>query len=166
MIKYFISLHLITSAYVFTNRVITGGVQETTELLKERFDYIFYTGSTQVGKIIRDAANKHLTPCTLELGGKSPVFIDDQCNIDVAARRIIWGKMVNLGQTCIAPDYILCSKKTQEKFIQKVKEIVEEWFGKDPEKSPDLCRIVTERHFDRLVKLIENSTGKVAYGNF
>ena len=74
--------------------------------------------------------------------------------------------MVNLGQTCIAPDYILCSKKTQEKFIQKVKEIVEEWFGKDPEKSPDLCRIVTERHFDRLVKLIENSTGKVAYGNF
>merc|ERR1711884_410261 len=104
---------------------------------------------TVVGKIIREAANKYLTPCTLELGGKSPVFIDDQCNIDVAARRIIWGKMVNLGQTCIAPDYILCSKATQQKFVQKTKEIIEEWFGAEPQKSPDLCRIVTERHFDR-----------------
>ena len=144
--------------------MVTGGVQETTDLLKERFDYIFYTGSTGVGKIIREAANKYLTPCTLELGGKSPVFIDDQCNIDVAARRIIWGKMVNLGQTCIAPDYILCSKSTQEKFVRKTQEIVEEWFGSEPKNSPDLCRIVTERHFDRLVKLMSNSQGKIAYG--
>ena len=144
--------------------MVTGGIKETTELLTERFDYIFYTGSTVVGKIIREAANKYLTPCTLELGGKSPVFIDDQCNIDVAARRIIWGKMVNLGQTCIAPDYILCSKATQQKFVQKTKEIIEEWFGAEPQKSPDLCRIVTERHFDRLVKLMSNSQGKIAYG--
>ena len=94
-------------------RVVVGGVEETTALLKERFDYIFYTGSTQVGRIIREAANKHLTPCTLELGGKSPVFIGDDCNIDVATRRILWGKMINLGQTCIAPDYVLCSKVTR-----------------------------------------------------
>ena len=93
--------------------MVLGGVEETTALLKERFDYIFYTGSTQVGRIIREAANKHLTPCTLELGGKSPVFIGDDCNIDVATRRILWGKMINLGQTCIAPDYILCSKVTR-----------------------------------------------------
>ena len=149
---------------MFTFRVVTGGVQETTELLKERFDYIFYTGSTHVGKIIREAANKYLTPCTLELGGKSPVFIDNHCNIDVAARRIIWGKMVNLGQTCIAPDYILCSKKTQEKFVEKTKEIIAEWFGSEPQNSPDLCRIVTERHFDRLVEMLKKSSGKIAYG--
>ena len=78
---------------------MTGGVEETTKLLKERFDYIFYTGSTEVGKIIGDAANKNLTPCTLELGGKSPVYIDQNCNIEDAAKRIVWGKMVNLGQT-------------------------------------------------------------------
>ena len=103
-------------SYLFillTLRVVVGGVEETTALLKERFDYIFYTGSTQVGRIIREAANKHLTPCTLELGGKSPVFIGDDCNIDVATRRILWGKMINLGQTCIAPDYVLCSKVTR-----------------------------------------------------
>lgn len=82
---------------------MTGGVEETTKLLKERFDYIFYTGSTEVGKIIGDAANKNLTPCTLELGGKSPVYIDQNCNIEVAAKRIVWGKMVNLGQTVSWP---------------------------------------------------------------
>ena len=98
---------------LLTFRVVVGGVEETTALLKEKFDYIFYTGSTQVGRIIREAANKHLTPCTLELGGKSPVFIGDDCNIDVATRRILWGKMINLGQTCIAPDYVLCSKVTK-----------------------------------------------------
>ena len=107
-------LETITICFRFyLSRVVLGGVEETTALLKERFDYIFYTGSTQVGRIIREAANKHLTPCTLELGGKSPVFIGDDCNIDVATRRILWGKMINLGQTCIAPDYILCSKVTR-----------------------------------------------------
>ena len=80
-------------------QVVNGGVEETTELLKEKFDYIFYTGSTSVGRIIRQAANVHLTPCTLELGGKSPVYIDANANIEVAAKRILWGKMVNLGQT-------------------------------------------------------------------
>ena len=145
-------------------RVVCGGIEETTSLLRERFDYIFYTGSTQVGKIIREAANKHLTPCTLELGGKSPVFIDENCNIDVATRRILWGKMVNLGQTCIAPDYILCSKKMEAKFIEKTKQVVKEWFGENPKLSPDLCRVVTDRHFDRLVKLMDSTTGKIVYG--
>lgn len=149
---------------MYSFRVVTGGVAETTNLLKNRFDYIFYTGSTGVGKIIREAANKYLTPCTLELGGKSPVFIDDNCNIDVAARRILWGKMVNMGQTCIAPDYILCSKKTQEKFVDRSKQIIREWFGDNPQDSPDLCRIVTDRHFDRLLGLMESSKGKIALG--
>ncbi len=145
-------------------RVVTGGVPETTELLKVRFDYIFYTGSTMVGKIIREAANKHLTPCTLELGGKSPVFIDDNCNIDTAVKRIVWGKMINLGQTCIAPDYLLCSKSVEAKFVAKTKEVLKEWFGQNVENSPDLCRIVTDRHFDRLVNLMSSSSGKVALG--
>jgi len=145
-------------------KVVVGGVEETTALLKERFDYIFYTGSTQVGRIIREAANKHLTPCTLELGGKSPVFIGDDCNIDVATRRILWGKMINLGQTCIAPDYVLCSKNMQKKFVEKVKEVCKEWFGENPEESPDLCRVVSDRHFDRLESLISSSTGRIVFG--
>jgi len=145
-------------------KVVLGGVEETTALLKERFDYIFYTGSTQVGRIIRDAANKHLTPCTLELGGKSPVFIGDDCNIDVATRRILWGKMINLGQTCIAPDYVLISKKMQGKFVEKVREVINEWFGENPAESPDLCRVVSDRHFDRLESLITTSTGNIIFG--
>ena len=92
-------------------QVVVGGVPETTELLRERFDYIFYTGSTSVGKIIHKAANKYLTPVTLELGGKSPVYIDDSADIEITTRRILWGKYSNCGQTCVAPDYILCSKK-------------------------------------------------------
>lgn len=130
--------------------VVCGGIPETTELLKERFDYIFYTGSANVGKIVRDAANKFLTPITLELGGKSPCFIDNTVDIDVAVRRILWGKMANLGQTCIAPDYILCSKETQDKFVNKAKEVLKEWYGKTPQKSEHLGRIVAERHVDRL----------------
>ena len=139
---------------------------ETTELLKERFDYIFYTGSTNVGKIIRKAANEHLTPCTLELGGKSPVFIDDNCNVETAAKRILWGKMINLGQTCIAPDYVLCSKKTEAKFVKIANELVKTWYGENPGDSPDLCRIITERHFDRLMTLMptDGKNGKALLG--
>ena len=139
---------------------------ETTELLKERFDYIFYTGSTNVGKIIHKAANKYLTPCTLELGGKSPVFIDDNCNLETAAKRILWGKMINTGQTCIAPDYVLCSKKTEDKFVKIANELVKTWYGENPGDSPDLCRIITERHFDRLMTLMptDGKNGKALIG--
>lgn len=142
--------------------VVCGGIPETTELLKERFDYIFYTGSTGVGKIVRDAANKYLTPTTLELGGKSPCYIDDSADMDIAVRRILWGKMFNLGQTCIAPDYILCNKGVQDTFVKKAKEVLKEWYGDHPEQSPDLCRIVAERHVDRLVGYLDS--GKVAVG--
>jgi len=143
-------------------QVVTGGPSDTQELLKQRFDYIFFTGSTNIGKIIREAANKHLTPVTLELGGKSPVYVDESVDITITARRIIWGKMVNCGQTCIAPDYILCNKATREKLVEKIREILKEWYGDDAQKSPDLCRIVNVRHFQRLEALL--NSGKVAVG--
>lgn len=104
-------------------QVYLGGVEETTELLKERFDYIFYTGSTIVGKIVHQAASKYLTPTTLELGGKSPVYMDDTVNIEIATRRILWGKCMNAGQTCIAPDYLLCSKLVQERFVTTAQKV-------------------------------------------
>lgn len=109
--------------------IYQGGVAETTELLKERFDYIFFTGSTRVGKIIYQAAAKYLTPVTLELGGKSPVFIDSTADIKMTAKRIWWGKIINSGQTCIAPDYILCTKEVQEQFIKHSESIFEEFFS-------------------------------------
>ncbi|GIY14642.1 aldehyde dehydrogenase family 3 member A2 [Caerostris darwini] len=142
--------------------VVTGGVPETTALLNERFDYIFYTGSPPVGKKIREASNKYLTPVTLELGGKSPVYIDDEVDINLAVRRIIWGKMLNLGQTCVAPDYILCSKRSETRFIEIAKKTLVEFFGDDPELSPDLARIVNNEHFERIVKFL--SCGKIAIG--
>ncbi|KAF4526148.1 hypothetical protein B566_EDAN012459 [Ephemera danica] len=145
--------------------VVLGGVEETTQLLKERFDYIFYTGSTSVGKIVRQAANEHLTPVTLELGGKSPVYIDDTVNIDIATKRVLWGKLINLGQTCIAPDYVLCTKSTQTAFIEAAKKILHEWYGDNPKDSPDLARIVNERHYQRIMNLMANSGKAVIGGN-
>lgn len=142
--------------------VVCGGIPETTELLKERFDYIFYTGSTTVGKIVRDAANKFLTPTTLELGGKSPCYIDNTVDITVATKRILWGKLINLGQTCIAPDYILCSKEMQEEFLKTAKRVLKEWYGDDARESKDLCRIVAERHVERLASYLDG--GKVVIG--
>ncbi|XP_071547048.1 aldehyde dehydrogenase, dimeric NADP-preferring-like isoform X2 [Panulirus ornatus] len=141
--------------------VFPGGIPETTELLKQRFDYIFYTGSTQVGKIVREAANKHLTPTTLELGGKSPVFIDDTVDMDIAVRRILWGKCINVGQTCIAPDYVLCSKGVQLRFVEKAQEVLKEWYSNDPSSSPDLCRIVSDKHFDRLAEYLNDGRAVV-----
>lgn len=127
--------------------VVLGGVPETTELLKQRFDYIFYTGSTRVGQIVHAAANKHLTPVTLELGGKSPCYLDHTCDIGIATRRILWGKLINVGQTCIAPDYLLCTKEVEAKFIAEAKKVLLEWYGEDAKASPDLCRIVNQAHF-------------------
>ncbi|CAG2067372.1 unnamed protein product, partial [Timema podura] len=127
--------------------VVLGGVPETTQLLKEKFDYIFYTGSTEVGKIVRRAANEHLTPVTLELGGKSPVYLDNTADLEMAVKRIMWGKCINAGQTCIAPDYLLCSKQVEKEFVSKAKTILKEWYGEKSKESPDLCRIVTDRHY-------------------
>ncbi|XP_063864337.1 aldehyde dehydrogenase, dimeric NADP-preferring-like isoform X2 [Scylla paramamosain] len=143
-------------------QVVCGGVSETTALLQQRFDYIFYTGSTHVGRIVREASNKYLTPTTLEMGGKSPCYIDNTINMDLVARRILWGKMTNLGQICVAPDYLLCSKAVQGVFIAKAREVLLEWYGKEPQKSPDLSRIVTDRHVDRLVSYLE--CGKAVIG--
>lgn len=127
--------------------VVCGGVEETTELLKQKFDYIFYTGSTRVGKIIHAAANEHLTPVTLELGGKSPVYIDNTVDIALATKRIIWGKLMNLGQTCIAPDYVLCTKEVQGQIVECTKNLLKDFYGDDLQQSPDLCRIINPANF-------------------
>ncbi|XP_026473132.1 aldehyde dehydrogenase, dimeric NADP-preferring isoform X2 [Ctenocephalides felis] len=144
-------------------QVVLGGVPETTELLKQRFDYIFFTGSTSVGRIVHAAANKYLTPVTLELGGKSPVYLDNTADIEIATRRILWGKCINAGQTCIAPDYLLCSKEVEERFLNCAKQVFKEWYGDDVSASPDLCRIITDRHFQRLSDFLQNN-GKIAIG--
>lgn len=142
--------------------VVTGGPEETSELLKERFDYIFYTGSTTIGQIVREAANKNLTPVTLELGGKSPVFLDETANMEVACRRMLWGKLINAGQTCVAPDYLLCTKEVQERVIPVMRETLKKYYGENPQKSPDLGRIINEKHFNRLRSLME--AGEIVIG--
>lgn len=152
-----------------TVRVVQGGVPETTELLKERFDYIFYTGSTNVGKIIGAAANKHLTPCTLELGGKSPAYIgddllQDETKLEVVARRLLWGKFNNAGQICVAPDYVLCSPKLEAPLLTLLAKNLVDWYSQNPMSSPDYCKIVSERHIDRLLGLLSSTKGKVVVG--
>ncbi|XP_045840004.1 aldehyde dehydrogenase family 3 member A2 isoform X4 [Meles meles] len=142
--------------------VINGGIPETTELLKQRFDHILYTGNTAVGKIVMEAAAKHLTPVTLELGGKSPCYIDTDCDLDVACRRITWGKYMNCGQTCIAPDYVLCEPSLQHQIVQKIKETVKEFYGENIKESPDYERIINLRHFKRILNLLEGQ--KIAFG--
>uniref|UniRef100_A0A3Q2XAV4 Aldehyde dehydrogenase n=1 Tax=Hippocampus comes TaxID=109280 RepID=A0A3Q2XAV4_HIPCM len=135
--------------------VVTGGVTETQELLKQRFDHIFYTGSSAVGKLVMEAAARHITPVTLELGGKSPCYIDKNCDIRVACRRITWGKFVNCGQTCIAPDYILCEPCVQGHVVECIRQTLLEFYGPDPKSSPDYGRIINQTHFNRVVGLME-----------
>jgi aldehyde dehydrogenase (NAD+) len=134
--------------------VIEGDAGVTQSLLAEKFDYIFFTGGIQVGKIIAQAAAKHLTPVTLELGGKSPCIVDGSMNMDLAARRIVWGKFLNNGQTCVAPDYIYVDQQYQEELLNSLKQEVENAFGDNPEKSPDLARIVNLKHYNRIKDLI------------
>jgi aldehyde dehydrogenase (NAD+) len=135
--------------------VIEGGVAETTELLEQRFDHILYTGNERVARIVMAAAAKHLTPVTLELGGKSPCLIDKSADIDVAASRIAWGKFINAGQTCVAPDHVLVHRDVATKFIDTLAAKIREFYGDDPSQSPDYCRIASERHTERFVKLLE-----------
>ena len=130
--------------------VLEGAVEETTFLLSLKFDHIHFTGSPAVGKIIMSAAAKNLTDVTLELGGKSPVFIDKNINIAEVVRNIIWAKFVNMGQTCIAPDYLLVDKSIEKEFDSALKEQVKWAFGKKPKDSEDLARIINEKQFDRL----------------
>ncbi len=143
--------------------LIEGGVEETTEVLNHRFDHIMYTGNGVVAKIVMAAAAKHLTPVTLELGGKSPVIVDAKANLDVTARRIAWGKFMNAGQTCIAPDYVLAHSSIRDELIAKIKTATKEFYGDDPKQSKDLARIVNVRHHRRLTQLLKDG-GKVAMG--
>jgi len=138
-------------------RVIEGGVPETTELLANRFDTIFYTGNGAVGRIVMQAAAKHLTPVTLELGGKSPCIIDEHIDLEVTAKRIVWGKFMNCGQTCVAPDYLLVHERVHDHFVQLLKSTVESFWGAQPETSKDYGRIVNERHLRRLLGLLPGS---------
>ncbi|HCL4453649.1 TPA: aldehyde dehydrogenase [Clostridium botulinum] len=142
--------------------VITGGIEESTALLKEKFDYIFYTGGINVGKIVMRAAAEHLTPITLELGGKSPCIVDKDANIDLAARRIAWGKFLNAGQTCVAPDYLVVHRNIKEKLISSIKNYIVEFFGENTFESEDYPRIINERHFKRLEGYLKE--GKIVSG--
>jgi aldehyde dehydrogenase (NAD+) len=135
--------------------VVEGGVEETTSLLKEKFNHIFFTGSTRVGKIIMKAASENLTSLTLELGGKSPCIVDETAKLSTAARRIIWGKLINAGQTCIAPDYLLVHKDVKDKLLEEMKSAVKEYYGDSPADSPDLARIINDNHYQRLKSLID-----------
>ncbi|KAM4603171.1 aldehyde dehydrogenase family 3 member B2-like, partial [Discoglossus pictus] len=142
--------------------VVCGGVEMTTKLLENRFDYIFFTGNPFVGKIIMTAAAKHLTPVTLELGGKNPCYVDDTSDIENAAKRIAWSRFFNAGQTCLAPDYILCSEETLNKLVKALETTVKEFYGNDPKQSPDLGRIINQKHFKRLSALLK--CGKIVMG--
>ncbi|XP_028399855.1 aldehyde dehydrogenase, dimeric NADP-preferring-like [Dendronephthya gigantea] len=142
--------------------VMQGGVKETTEILKCRFDHVFYTGSTVVGKIVARAGVEHLSKITLELGGKSPCYVSKDSDIRLASRRIIWGKFSNAGQTCIAPDYVLCHPSVQDELIKQMRETIQEFFGEEPKESSDFGRIINSRHFDRLQKLM--SSGRTVIG--
>lgn len=134
---------------------IEGGVEETTRLLDNRFDYIFYTGNGHVARIIMEKAAKYLTPLTLELGGKSPCFVFGSQKIDLVAKRIASGKFFNAGQTCIAPDYILVEEKLYEELVSKLEKYIYKFFGKNIQKSSSYGRIINERHYERLVGLIK-----------
>lgn len=142
--------------------VVEGGIPESEALLNEKFDYIFFTGGTNVGRIVYQAAAKHLTPVTLELGGKSPCIVDRDANISMTAKRIVWGKFINAGQTCIAPDYILVDKSVKAQLVAKMIEYIKKFFGDDAQKSDAYPRIINERHHSRLASYI--SEGNLLFG--
>jgi aldehyde dehydrogenase (NAD+) len=142
--------------------VVEGGPETTQALLKEKMDYIFFTGSTRVGRIVMEAAAKHLTPLTLELGGKSPCIVDETADLKVAAKRIVWGKFFNAGQTCVAPDYLLVSPKIREPLLEKMKAAIRSFYTEDHKQSPDYCRIINRQHFDRLSQYLRD--GRIVSG--
>jgi acyl-CoA reductase-like NAD-dependent aldehyde dehydrogenase len=144
--------------------VVQGAVEETTQLLKFQWDHIFYTGNGAVGKVIMAAAAKHLTTVTLELGGKSPAIVSDCSDVDIVASRLLAGRLINAGQTCVSVDYVLCSEQFLQKLIPKLKAALENWFGTDIKASPDFGRIVNFRHWNRIVGYIQASKGKLVIG--
>lgn len=132
-----------------------GGSDVNQRLLEEKYDIIFFTGSTSVGKVVMEAASRNLTPVVLELGGKSPVIVDKDANLKIAARRIAWGKYLNAGQTCISPDYLLVDRKVKSRLLEFLKEEIREFFGDSPDQTEDYSRIINEKHFDRLKGLMK-----------
>jgi aldehyde dehydrogenase (NAD+) len=142
--------------------LVEGDAETAQALLAEKFDHIFFTGGERVGKIVMQAAAKQLTPVTLELGGKSPCIVDTKINMKVAARRIVWGKFLNAGQTCIAPDYLLVDESIKPALVNTLKQVIRDFYGENPAASPDYSRIINERQFDRLVGLLD--TEKIVLG--
>ena len=143
---------------------VCGGVDVITKLLSLRFDYIFFTGSVRIGKIVMEAASKNLTPVTLELGGKSPVFVDENFDVRLAAKRIAWGKFLNNGQTCIAPDYVLVHESRKLALIEELKAVIHEHYGENIKENPDYGRIINEKQTERLAKILESDKDLVVFG--
>lgn len=137
--------------------VVLGGREENQQLLDQRFDYIFFTGGSTVGRIVMQKAAQHLTPITLELGGKSPCIVDDTADIPLAARRIAFGKALNAGQTCVAPDYLLVHESVKPQLVQAIEQEFRRFFGGDPLKSDSWPRIISQKHYDRLMTLLQES---------
>ncbi|MBU2904259.1 aldehyde dehydrogenase [Arenibacter algicola] len=135
--------------------VVEGGVKVSQDLLAQKWDYIFFTGSTRVGQIVYESAAKHLTPVTLELGGKNPTIVDETASINLAAKRIVWGKFLNAGQTCIATDYILVHKEVKDKLVAALKQNITKCYGENIEQSPDFSRTVSKAHFEGLKDMLE-----------
>lgn len=142
--------------------VVEGGVETSQALLTEKFDHIFFTGGTKVGRIVMEAAAKHLTPVTLELGGKSPCIVDSDIQLEYTAKRIIWGKFINAGQTCISPDYLLVDSRIKADLVPALQSCIKNFFGENPETSPDLGRIISSSHFNRLTDFLNE--GKILIG--
>lgn len=142
--------------------VVTGGRQENTELLRKKFDFVFFTGSQAVGKEVLRHTAETLTPAVLELGGKSPCIVDETANIRLSAKRIVFGKYLNCGQTCVAPDYILCHSSVKDRLVEELGRQIKRQYGKEPLKNPDYGKIINEKHFDRLMGLMDRE--KVAVG--
>ena len=142
--------------------VVEGDQNISEELLTQPFDYIFFTGSSAVGKIVMEQASKHLTPVTLELGGKSPVIVDKDADIKLAAKRIVWGKFTNAGQTCVAPDFVYIHEKIKGKLLKEMRKFIRRFYGKQPLKNDNYVRLIHEKQYDRLFQFLTN--GKVIHG--
>lgn len=142
--------------------VVKGGREENQDLLNQKFDYIFFTGSPNVGKIVMEKASKHLTPVSLELGGKSPTIVCEDADVDLSAKRIIFGKLINVGQTCVAPDYVLVHESIHDQLITSMKKHIEAFYSKEPLNRPDYGKIINQKHFQRLQGLMKDET--IVYG--
>lgn len=144
--------------------VVSGGVEETTTLLAQRFDHLFFTGSPRVGKIVMTAASKHLTPVTLELGGKSPAIVTASANLKEAAKKIAWGKFLNTGQTCVAPDYLLVDAAIASSFTKELRTAIVTFYGETPQSSPDYGRMATTQHTQRLATMLAQTHATITHG--